>query len=176
MKILKTYKEIVNESNSLTELSLDQWLWCTNQFGSAFDVDDSGKVYSLTSNNITVSPSTEKFPVNFANISGDFTLQMAQNISSLEGSPEEIGGSYTISSCPKLESLKGISKNISGSIIIENCPNLKSLDGIPLDFPEENILFFRPYPYNYNHDKLIYNWKNGITLDDINTFEKDWEI
>jgi len=173
MKILKTYKEIVNESR-VDHLTYDQRVWCKVKFNYDYNVDSSGKIEPSDSSDIRIMGNRfDSFPVSFANIPGTFAITDSDN-ESLEGSPEEIGGSYSIRNCPRLESLKGISKQIGGNINITDCPNLKSLDGVPLDFPEDKILFFPIEPSNY--DELIYNWKNGITLDDQDRFKSDWEI
>jgi hypothetical protein len=96
------------------------------------------------------------------------------NILTLEGGPDRVNGNYEIYNCENLTSLKGIATEIRGRVCILQCYNLKSLDGLPKDFPEDRIVFLVYKPDNY--DTLISNLRNGITLDDLNTFEKDWEI
>ena len=178
MKILKTYKEIVNESNSLTESSNDlltpfQQKWCHEYIKTNHTISTSGKVKASGPLRIFNGGDITHFPVRFEPTPCDFMVNCL-SILTLEGGPDQVNGDYRIYFCENLTSLKGIATEIGGKVYILDCPNLKSLDGLPKDFPEDRIVFLVYKPDNY--DTLISNLRNGITLDDLNTFEKDWEI
>jgi hypothetical protein len=181
MKIIKTYKELTESLNKedQVEISVDDKVqWCIDYLYSwySYKILDSDELSEITSDHGTMhikGSHLPHFPVKFANIDGSFKVNSCKNID-LVGSPDEVGDDYILWDLPYVETLNGISKNIGGELFINNCPNLKSLDGLPLDFPEERI---RLVAYSRERaNELIYNWKNGITPDELENFKSDWEI
>jgi hypothetical protein len=180
MKIIKTYKELTESLNKEDQVDLsieDKINWCRGYLYRFYSYTiDSNGLSEITSDHGAMhinGSNLPHFPVKFANIDRSFKVESCKNID-LVGSPDEVGGDYLLLDLPNLETLNGIAKNIKGSLTIRRCPNLKSLDGLSADFPEDSILFI-----GHNEEaarKLIYNWKNQITVDNINNFEEDWQI
>ena len=52
-------------------------------------------------------------------------------ITTLEGSPKEVGGWFDCTFCQNLESLKGAPEYVGGEFDCYNCPKLTSLEGAP---------------------------------------------
>lgn len=66
----------------------------------------------------------------FGKVSGTFFCSLTQ-ITSLEGSPREVGNSFICAYCNNLKNLKGSPREVGGSFICKFCSNLTSLTGLP---------------------------------------------
>ena len=71
-----------------------------------------------------------KLPFQFGKVEGNFIFKCA-SISTLEGSPKEVGGTFRCSYCEKLESLEGAPEKVEGDFSCSGCEELTSLEGAP---------------------------------------------
>jgi hypothetical protein len=67
----------------------------------------------------------------FVNVKGSFYCYYCYNLTSLEGSPNEVGAHFSCSSCINLTTLKGAPKEVGGNFNCSDCNNLTSLEGAP---------------------------------------------
>ena len=75
------------------------------------------------------SKHTESLPVKFANTTGDFKLSL-EYLTSLEGSPQEVGGDFNCERCRSFKSLKGGPQKVGGDYLCMET-SLESLEGAP---------------------------------------------
>ena len=64
-------------------------------------------------------------------VGGYFDCSYCNNLKTLEGAPEEVGGYFGCSNCVKLKTLKGAPKKVGGFFSCSSCGKLKSLEGAP---------------------------------------------
>ena len=64
-------------------------------------------------------------------VSGSFYCSYCDNLTSLEGAPEEVGGDFNCVYCGKLTSLDGAPKKVGKGFWCNYCTELKSLEGAP---------------------------------------------
>ena len=72
-----------------------------------------------------------KLPFKFGRVDGYFDCDRCPSLTSLEGSPQEVGGTFICSDCSSLISLKGSPQEVCRNFYCRNCPSLKSLEGAP---------------------------------------------
>ena len=58
-----------------------------------------------------------KLPFKFGKVDGDFSCMKCTSLTSLEGSPQEVGRNFYCRNCPSLKSLEGAPKKLGGKII-----------------------------------------------------------
>ena len=66
----------------------------------------------------------------WGNVDRDFYCSCC-NITTLEGSPEEVGGNFSCRQCDSLVNLKGSPESVGRDFYCRGCENLKSLEGAP---------------------------------------------
>ena len=71
-------------------------------------------------------------------ISSSFICNECNNLTSLEGAPEEVGRGFDCAYCSNLKSLKGTPKKVGGSFGCSDCPNLKITDSDRKKYNIEN--------------------------------------
>ena len=67
-----------------------------------------------------------KLPFKFGRVDGDFDCSDCTSLTSLEGSPQEVGGDFWCSRCTSLTSLEGAPQKVGGDFYCSNCPSLTS--------------------------------------------------
>jgi hypothetical protein len=67
----------------------------------------------------------------FVNVKGSFYCYSCYNLTSLEGSPNEVGVHFSCSSCINLTTLKGAPKEVGGNFNCSDCNNLTSFESAP---------------------------------------------
>ena len=72
----------------------------------------------------------KQLPLTFNKVSGDFYCD-SSNLTSLQGSPKEVGKDFLCSDCINLTSLQGAPKEVSGNFSCCSCQNLTLLQGAP---------------------------------------------
>ena len=72
----------------------------------------------------------------FGKVSGSFDCSDCCNLTSLEGSPEEVGWRFYCTNCSKLTSLKGAPKKVNKTFDCGGCKNITSLKGAPEEVGE----------------------------------------
>lgn len=72
-----------------------------------------------------------RLPVEFDRVTGDFFMYDLAKLTSLEGSPREVGGSFCCQGCSALTTLMGAPRTIGLDFNCYNCPMLTSLVGGP---------------------------------------------
>jgi hypothetical protein len=110
MKIVKTYNQIVNESEldrgHVHLLTDEQVEWCLNHvFYNKWKVNSDGEVYTDKSE-ITICNAPDHFKVKFADCDR-FSNRMNSKLKSLNGSPNKVNIDFDISHCTSLTSLNG---------------------------------------------------------------------
>ena len=201
MKIVKKYNQIINGSAALTQEQID---WCNKHIQLHQWDEQDGKVLLRGPKVFEYPEEITHFPVKFANTT-TFNCSGLINLKSLDGSPDRVRCDLILNSCKSLKNLEGGPIRVEGNIIARNCgieslkgiatgmgtnpltrstysydvitlincTNLKSLDGLSHRFADYEINIDNAY---YPKEKLIYAWRNDITVEDINNFEEDWEI
>jgi hypothetical protein len=125
-----------------------------------------GKHYSVYRCNIK---SLEGAP---ERVGGTFNCAFNTNLESLQYSPSRVGGAYIARHCESIINLKGISEYIREELALSGCKSLRSLDGLYKEFDGDMLLEECGRPEN----ELIYNWKNDITGEELDTFNDEWTI
>ena len=69
----------------------------------------------------------------FGKVSGSFYLTHCNNLTTLEGAPQNVRGSFTCSYCDNLMSLEGAPQKVAGAFNCRSCKSLASLEGAPQD-------------------------------------------
>ena len=64
-------------------------------------------------------------------VKGNFCCGYNRNLTSLKGAPKKVGDKFECLDCPNLTSLEGAPEIVGGTFRCNNCPNLKSLKGAP---------------------------------------------
>ena len=64
-------------------------------------------------------------------VGGTFSCYKCTSLKSLEGAPQKVGRNFSCSDCPSLTSLKGSPQEVGRNFYCRNCPSLKSLEGAP---------------------------------------------
>ena len=64
-------------------------------------------------------------------VSGNFDCSECDNLTSLEGAPEEVGKGFDCAYCSNLKSLQGAPQSVGGNFYCSHCINLTSLEGAP---------------------------------------------
>ena len=67
----------------------------------------------------------------WTNIKGNFNCSECNLLTSLEGSPKEVGESFFCDQCNILTSLEGAPEKVGGDFYCSNCNSLISLEGAP---------------------------------------------
>lgn len=70
-------------------------------------------------------------PFEFGKVDGDFSFECCTSLTSLEGSPKEVGGNFYCFGCKNLTTLFGCPEKIGGNVDCSHCTKLTSLDFIP---------------------------------------------
>ena len=103
-----------------------------NQDGKVWDVDHLPEGFVIKANvDFSESSLTELPDLSNVSVEGDFCCERCKNLTSLKGSPKEIGGDFCCSNCCNLTSLEGASQKVQGSFDCGICVKLKSLKGAP---------------------------------------------
>jgi hypothetical protein len=135
MNRFNTYEEFLNEAlDPLNHLTQEQVDWCDKHIKGEWGVNEKGEVtVSSTFDRSVVfkDRSFDRFPVQFANVKGDFDCFNCENLVSLKGAPDKVGGNFYCGCCPKLTSLKGAPKEVGGKFSCRVCDKLVSLKGAP---------------------------------------------
>jgi hypothetical protein len=69
----------------------------------------------------------------FGKVSGTFYLTLCDNLTSLEGAPQNVRGPFVCSFCNNLKSLEGAPQKVAGIFSCRYCRSLTSLKGAPQD-------------------------------------------
>ena len=72
-----------------------------------------------------------KLPFKFGRVDGYFDCDGCPSLTSLEGSPQEVGCNFICSNCPSLTSLEGAPQEVGRSFDCRECTSLTSLEGAP---------------------------------------------
>ena len=80
-----------------------------------------------------------KLPFKFGRVDKNFICSDCSSLTSLEGSPQEVGGDFSCSYCHSLTSLKGSPQKVGGYFYCRDCPSLKSLEESPQEVGGEII-------------------------------------
>ena len=67
----------------------------------------------------------------FGKVEKGFNCSECRLLTSLEGSPKEVGWSFNCSYCKSLKTLEGAPKEVGETFYCNNCKSLKSLKGAP---------------------------------------------
>jgi hypothetical protein len=94
-----------------------------------YEVDCSKCPYVIVSNKNITSLTNNLFI--FVNVKVSFVCSDCKNLTSLEGSPKEVGGDFHCPSCDNLTSLEGAPNKVGGDFGCYFCANLTSLEGAP---------------------------------------------
>ena len=99
---------------------------------------DNGSITSLTNGLFRWGKIESYFDCNGCNITslegspkevgGYFDCSYCKNITTLEGAPKETDGYFSCSRCDKLETLKGAPKWVGSCLYCKSCKNLKITD------------------------------------------------
>ena len=72
-----------------------------------------------------------KLPFKFGRVDGYFDCSDCSSLTSLEGSPQEVGVNFYCSECPSLTSLEGAPQTVGLDFRCSKCTSLTSLKGAP---------------------------------------------
>ena len=72
-----------------------------------------------------------KLPFKFGRVDAFFDCDGCPSLTSLEGSPQEVGGDFICSKCTSLTSLEGSPQKVAGDFDCRMCTSLKSLEDAP---------------------------------------------
>ena len=72
-----------------------------------------------------------KLPFKFGRVDAFFDCDGCPSLTSLEGSPQEVGGDFICSKCTSLTSLEGAPQKVAGDFDCRMCTSLKSLEDAP---------------------------------------------
>jgi hypothetical protein len=194
MKIVKTYNQVVNESDNHHLLTQDQIDWILeHSYFTNFVVTDDGQIaYPRYNNLIYLSGNFKSIPVKFADCKV-FSISDNSELEDLEGCPDHVETSFKLEQCPSLKSLKGapktagsvlldnvgvgnligIPKGVKDFYLVTNCEHLESIEGIPYDFNPDKIFVSNNYE---SWDKLKEDFARGYSNKDLEDFKQDWEI
>ena len=145
MKI-KKFSEFITEgmwgsalrrSNSAKERKDDE----ANRIQEFIDNQPESAVIYITDGNVINSKGSifirntdlvnGKLPFKFGRVDGYFDCDGCPSLTSLEGSPQEVGGDFYCSDCPSLTSLEGVPQEVGGDFSCSYCHSLTSLKGSP---------------------------------------------
>ena len=121
MKYLKLYEGFQSESEVskiCKKFSIKNW-----------SINSEGLV-DVNSDVDLISKGLTKIPLKFGNVSGYFLCKENQ-LTSLEGSPKEVGGNFNCSYNNQLISLEGSPESVGGDFNCSYSNQLTSLDGSP---------------------------------------------
>jgi hypothetical protein len=135
MKIVKTYKQVINESDNRHLLTQEQIDWCdkhlvqdyTNYDKAEWYVTEAGEV--AVDGSISLSGQFKEFKVQFENCI-NFSCKYNTELISLVGSPKRVEGDYLIWECKNLSDLSGGPTWIGGDYKVANTA-ISTLDGSP---------------------------------------------
>ena len=131
MNRFNNYEEFLNESlDPLNHLTQEQVDWCDKHIDGEWSVNSKGEV-TVRKDLIFKDKTFDRFPVQFANVGGNFHCNHCSNLVSLEGAPQSVGGDFNCFNCPNLVSLEGAPQEVKGDFYCHRCPNLVSLKGAP---------------------------------------------
>ncbi len=130
MNRFDTYDQFLNETiDPLKFLTQEQVDWCDKHIKGSWEVNSQGEV-TVSGNLEFKDRSFDRFPVQFANVKGDFDCSYCE-LTSLKGAPREVSGNFICYSCPNLVSLGGAPTKVEGSFECMSCFKLTSLKGAP---------------------------------------------
>ena len=107
--------------------------WCKKNIKGIYKIDpktldiDSNGDIEITNKKLIEFPGY----IHFGTVRGRFSCYNCPILTSLEGSPKEVGGDFICSYCDNLTSLKGAPKNVGVIFDCSGCKNLTSLEGAP---------------------------------------------
>ena len=102
------------------------------QDGKVWNIEHLPKGFVIKANvDFSKSSITELPDLSNVFVEGNFYCERCQNLTSLKGSPAEVGGDFCCSNCDNLVSLEEASQKVQGSFDCGKCVKLKSLKGAP---------------------------------------------
>ena len=111
-------------------LTQEQIDWCDRHIEKAWKVDENGEVAVNKDLKLIEVDDIVLFPVQFADVDGDFNCIRASKLISLKGSPRKVEGSVTFKYCDNLTSLEGGPLEALG-YHCEGMSSLRTLKGAP---------------------------------------------
>ena len=100
----------------------------------------------------------------------ELMLSHNYDLESLEGCPQEVDN-LGLFEAKNLKTLNGVSI-VNDRLNVSHCTSLYSLGTLDIN----STCTISAKQCALSEDELIFNWKNGITSDDIDRFKSDWEI
>ena len=113
-----------------TKLTNEQLNFLKGKMRGTWSIDDKGLI-NVDGNFICIDSDITKLPVKFGKITGNFSLADCEYLTSLEGSPSEVGGLFTCIGCHALTSLKNAPETVREDFNCASCVCLTSLEGAP---------------------------------------------
>ncbi len=186
MKRFNNYQEFLNEAlDPLKFLTQEQVDWCDKHIEGEWGVNSKGEV-TVTKNLEFKDRSFDRFPVQFANVGGNFWCYDCPNLVSLKGAPPSVGEYFDCSDCTKLTSLEGAPQSVDGYFRCHRCPNLVSLEGAPQSvgdfrcFHCDKLLSLKGAPqrvggdFSCIHCDKLPDWETDL-IEDYNEKRRTWE-
>ena len=144
--MIKKFSEFIEEgmwgsalrrSNTAKERKDDE----ANRIQEFIDNQPESEYIYITDNNVINSKSNitirdtdlvdGKLPFKFGRVDAFFDCDGCTSLTSLEGSPQEVGRDFYCHKCTSLTSLKGAPQEVGGDFYCAGCPSLTSLKGAP---------------------------------------------
>ena len=94
----------------------------------------------------------------------DFRCAFCDLLTSLEGSPKNVGGTFDCIYCNSLTSLKGSPEKVGGHFYCYNCKSLKSLEGAPKEVGGDFNCNDNDMKFTKNDIKKVSNVKGKIYI------------
>jgi hypothetical protein len=165
VKRFRDWQEFLNEGiDPLNLLTQEQVDWCNRHIKGEWGVNEKGEV-TVTKNLEFKDRSFDRFPVQFANIDGDFYCGHCSNLVSLEGAPQSVGGDFSCGDCLNLTSLEGAPQSVGGDFSCSRCSNLVSLEGAPKEVGGGFSCYDCP---------KLPDWETDL-IEDYNKKRRTWE-
>ena len=132
MKSLNEYiKESILDVDDLVaddNLFIEKWLKENCEIKGTYTIKDG--VVNVKGS-VKINSDVETIGVQFGEVTVDFFCYCCPNLTSLKGTPKEVGRDFNCSRCNSLTTLQGAPERVDGSFDCNRCINLKSLKGAP---------------------------------------------
>ena len=134
--ILDIEDNINIDSSEITKDVIEQFLKENYKIRDSYTIKETKNVFTVDvkgnaevkNKNIT---SLTNGLFEFGKVEKGFNCSECRLLTSLEGSPKEVGWSFNCSYCKSLKTLEGSPEKIGESFYCNNCKSLKSIEGAP---------------------------------------------
>ena len=126
MKHVKVFEEFKHG-----DLTPEQVEWLNSVVKGTWKLTSEGRVDVNGSVNASSRKDLKTFPVEFGKVTDNFYCYSCASLTTLQGSPSEVGGNFVCSGCDSLTTLQGSPGKVTGHFYCYDCASLTTLQGSP---------------------------------------------